>query len=255
MSLKLFDLSGRLALVTGSGQGIGLSLAEGLGRAGARIVLNGRDAAKLEAAATQLRGEGIETHIAAFDVTDNSAVKAGVDRIESEIGPLDILVNNAGIQRRAPLEDYPAETWAKIMRANVDSVFFVGQAVARHMIARRRGKIINIASLQAQAARYSIAPYTATKGAVLNLTKGMCTDWARHGLQINAIGPGYFETPLNQALVDDPKFTEWLKIRTPTGRWGKVEELQGACIFLASDAAGFVNGQIIYVDGGVLATL
>jgi len=255
MSLKLFDLTGRTALVTGSGQGIGLSLAEGLGRAGARIVLNGRDGAKLDAAAEGLRTEGIEVETAVFDVTDQAAVKAGIDRIEAEIGPIDVLVNNAGIQRRAPLEDYPADTWSQIMRANVDSVFFVGQAVARPMIARGRGKIINIASLQAQAARYSIAPYTATKGAVLNLTKGMCTDWARHGLQINAIGPGYFETPLNQALVDDPKFTEWLKTRTPTGRWGKVEELQGAAIFLASAASDFVNGQIIYVDGGVLATL
>jgi gluconate 5-dehydrogenase len=255
MSLKLFDLTGRTALVTGSGQGIGLALAEGLGRAGARVVLNGRDEAKLDAAAERLRGEGIAVETAVFDVTDHAAVRAGVDRIEAEIGAIDILVNNAGIQRRAPLEDYPAETWAEIMRANVDSVFFVGQAVARHMIGRRRGKIVNIASLQAQAARYSIAPYTATKGAVLNLTKGMCTDWARHGLQVNAIGPGYFETPLNQALVDDPKFTEWLTVRTPTGRWGKVEELQGACIFLASDASAFVNGQIVYVDGGVLATL
>jgi gluconate 5-dehydrogenase len=188
-------------------------------------------------------------------VTDIRAVQSGVATIEGEIGPIDILVNNAGIQRRAPLETYEAETWSEIMRANVDSVFFVGQAVARHMIPRGRGKIINIASLQAQAARYSIAPYTATKGAVLNLTKGMCTDWARHGLQINAIGPGYFETPLNQALVDDPKFTDWLKTRTPTGRWGRVEELQGAAIFLASAASDFVNGQIVYVDGGVLATL
>ncbi|WP_061933581.1 SDR family oxidoreductase [Aureimonas sp. AU22] len=255
MSLKLFDLSGRTALVTGSGQGIGLSLAEGLGRAGARVVLNGRDGAKLDAAAERLRAEGIAAEVAVFDVTDHAAVKAGVDRIEAGIGPIDILVNNAGIQRRAPLEDYPAETWSEIMRANVDSVFFVGQAVARHMIGRRRGKIVNIASLQAQAARYSIAPYTATKGAVLNLTKGMCTDWARHGLQVNAIGPGYFETPLNQALVDDPAFTQWLTQRTPTGRWGRVEELQGACIFLASDASNFVNGQIVYVDGGVLATL
>lgn len=255
MSLKLFDLSGKTALITGSSQGIGYSLAEGLGRAGARIILNGRRPDAVDAAAATLRDEGLTVETAIFDVTDISAVQAGVERIESEIGPIDILVNNAGIQRRAPLETYAAETWSEIMRANVDSVFFVGQAVARPMIARGRGKIINIASLQAQAARYSIAPYTATKGAVLNLTKGMCTDWARHGLQINAIGPGYFETPLNQALVDDPKFTEWLKARTPTGRWGRVEELQGAAIFLASAASDFVNGQIIYVDGGVLATL
>jgi gluconate 5-dehydrogenase len=255
MSLKLFDLSGRTALVTGSGQGIGFALAEGLGKAGAHVVLNGRDEAKLEAAAERLAADGIQTSIASFDVTEVDAVRAGVDGIEAAVGPIDILVNNAGIQRRAPLEDYPTETWHEIMRANVDSVFYVGQAVARHMIGRGRGKIINIASLQSAAARYSIAPYTATKGAVNNLTKGMCTDWARHGLQVNAIGPGYFETPLNQALMADADFDKWLKTRTPAGRWGKVEELQGAAIFLASDASAFVNGQILYVDGGVLATL
>ena len=255
MSVKLFDLTGRRALVTGSAQGIGFSIAEGLGRAGASVVLNGRDEGKLAAAAGRLAVEGVEARLAAFDVTDAAAVTAGVDRIEAEDGPIDILVNNAGIQRRAPLEDYPAETFAEIMRANVDSVFFVGQAVGRHMIRRGRGKIINIASLQSEAARYSIAPYTATKGAVKNLTKGMCADWARHGLQINAIGPGYFETPLNRALAEDPKFNEWLKARTPAGRWGRVEELQGAAIFLASAASDFVNGQIVYVDGGVLATL
>lgn len=251
----MFDLTGRTALITGSGQGIGYALAEGLGRAGARVVLNGRDAAKLEAAAARLQALGVDAAISAFDVTDPKAVALAVDAIEAGIGPIDVLVNNAGIQRRAPLEDYPVETWHEIMRANLDSVFFVGQAVARHMIGRRRGKIINIASLQSEAARYCIAPYTASKGAVKNLTRGMCTDWARHGLQINAIGPGYFETPLNQALIDDPAFDQWLKTRTPAGRWGKVEELQGAAIFLASDASSFVNGQILYVDGGVLATL
>ncbi|WP_197093236.1 SDR family oxidoreductase [Methylobacterium aquaticum] len=255
MSTALFDLSGRRALVTGSSQGIGLSLALGLGRAGAAIVLNGRDAGKLDGAVTALRNEGIAAEAAAFDVSDASAVKAGVDRIETEIGPIDILVNNAGIQRRAPLEDYSVETWHELMRVNLDSVFYVGQAVARHMIGRKRGKIINIASLQSEAARYSIAPYTASKGAVKNLTKGMCTDWARHGLQVNGIGPGYFATPLNQALIDNPDFDAWLKNRTPAGRWGRVEELQGAAIFLASAASDFVNGQILYVDGGVLATL
>ncbi|KMO12562.1 SDR family oxidoreductase [Methylobacterium indicum] len=255
MSTALFDLSGRRALVTGSSQGIGLSLALGLGRAGAAIVLNGRDAAKLDGAVTELRNEGITAEAAAFDVTDAGAVKAGIDRIEAEIGPLDILVNNAGIQRRAPLEEYSVETWHELMRTNLDSVFYVGQAVARHMIGRKRGKIINIASLQSEAARYSIAPYTASKGAVKNLTKGMCTDWARHGLQVNGIGPGYFATPLNQALIENPDFDAWLKNRTPAGRWGRVEELQGAAIFLASAASDFVNGQILYVDGGVLATL
>ena len=191
-----------------------------------------------------------------FDVSDAHAVRAGVASIEASIGPInDILVNNAGIQRRRPLEEFSVDDWREVMRINLDSVFFVGQAVALHMIPRGRGKIINIASLQSEAARYSIAPYTASKGAVKNLTKGMCTDWARHGLQINAIGPGYFATPLNQALIDNAEFDAWLKARTPAGRWGRVEELQGAAIFLASAASDFVNGQIIYVDGGVLATL
>jgi gluconate 5-dehydrogenase len=255
MSKELFDLTGRLALVTGSTQGIGFSLASGLGRAGARIVLNGRDEARLDAAVMGLRAEGIAAEGAPFDVSDQPRVAAAIDQIEDRIGPIDILINNAGIQRRAPLEDFPVETWHELMRINLDSVFYVGQAVARHMIRRGRGKIVNIASLQSEAARYSIAPYTASKGAVKNLTKGMCTDWARHGLQVNGIGPGYFETPLNKALVENPEFDAWLKARTPAGRWGKVEELQGAAIFLASSASDFVNGHILYVDGGVLATI
>ena len=255
MSLALFDLTGRRALITGSSQGIGYALALGLGRAGARLVLNGRDEAKLEAAQASLRGEGIEASFAAFDVIDHKAVVDAVERIEAEQGAIDILINKAGIQRRAPLEEYPVETWHELMRTNLDSVFYVGQAVARKMIPRGHGKIVNIASLQSEAARPGIAPYTAAKGAVKNLTKGMCTDWARYGLQINAIGPGYFATPLNQALIENPDFDAWLKTRTPAGRWGRVEELQGACIFLASNASDFVNGQILYVDGGVLATL
>ena len=251
MSARLFDLSGRRALITGSSQGIGLSLARGLAAAGASVVLNGRSQDKLDAAVATI--EGASGY--AFDIAEQAEVRDAVDRIEAEQGPIDVLVNNAGIQRREPLENFPLETWKELMRINLDGVFITGQAVAQKMIPRKSGKIINIASLQSEAARYSIAPYTASKGAVKNLTKGMCTDWARHGLQVNAIGPGYFETPLNQALIDNPEFDAWLKNRTPAGRWGKVEELQGACIFLASDASSFVNGQILYVDGGVLATL
>jgi gluconate 5-dehydrogenase len=254
MSLRLFDLSGRRALVTGSSQGIGRSLAQGLAAAGAAVVLNGRDEAKLECAVAELRAEGHEVSGQAFDVTDPEAVEAAIAAIEAG-GPLDILVNNAGIQRRMPLENFPIETWHELMRTNLDAVFYVGQAVARRMIPRKHGKIINIASLMSEASRYSIAPYTASKGAVKNLTKGMCTDWGRHNIQVNAIGPGYFETPLNQALMEDVKFNAWLEARTPAGRWGKLEELQGACIFLASSASDFVNGQILYVDGGVLATV
>lgn len=252
MSLALFDLKGRRALVTGSSQGIGLALARGLAAAGAEIVLNGRDSGKLaETVGTMPTG----TRMLAFDVTDHAAARAAIDRFEAETGPIDILVNNAGMQHRAPLEDFPADAFERLLQTNIASVFHVGQAVARHMIGRGRGKIINIASVQTALARPSIAPYTATKGAVGNLTKGMATDWAKHGLQCNAIAPGYFDTPLNAALVADPAFSAWLEKRTPAGRWGNVEELVGACIFLASDASTFVNGHILYVDGGITASL
>lgn len=247
----LFDLGGKRALVTGSSQGIGFALAQGLAAAGAEVVLNGRDAARVEAAAARIPG----ARVLCFDVTDHGAVRAAVDGFESAGNAIDILVNNAGIQHRAPLEEFPAEAFERLLQTNVASVFHVGQAVARHMIGRGRGKIINIASVQTALARPSIAPYTATKGAVGNLTKGMAADWARHGLNCNAIAPGYFDTPLNAALVADPAFSDWLCKRTPAGRWGRVEELQGACVFLASEAASFVNGQVIFVDGGITAVL
>ncbi|WP_275791307.1 SDR family oxidoreductase [Pararhizobium gei] len=252
MSLQLFDLKEKRALITGSSQGIGFALAQGLAAAGASIVLNGRDETKLKAAA-----EGFETEvdILAFDATDHQAARDAVDRFEAETGAIDILVNNAGMQYRSALEDFPADAFERLLRTNVSSVFNVGQAVARHMIARGKGKIINIASVQTALARPGIAPYTATKGAVGNLTKGMATDWAKHGLQCNAIAPGYFDTPLNAALVSDETFSAWLEKRTPAGRWGKVEELVGACIFLSSDASSFVNGHTLYVDGGITASL
>ncbi|EIM28111.1 SDR family oxidoreductase [Microvirga lotononidis] len=252
---NLFDLSGRIALVTGSSAGIGLALARGLGRAGAHVILNGRRSDRVTEAARSLRDEGSSVVGMPFDVTDSNAVKAAIDRIEAEIGPVDILVNNAGMQRRGPLEDYPEETWHELMATNVDSVFYVSQAVARRMIPRGRGKIINICSVQSELGRPSIAPYATTKGAVKMLTKGMAIDWGRHGIQVNGIGPGYFKTELNQALVDDKAFSDWLIGRTPSRRWGELEDLIGAAVFLASDASAFVNGQIIYVDGGVTASL
>jgi gluconate 5-dehydrogenase len=254
MTMKLFNLSGKRALITGSSQGIGFGLAQGLADAGAHIILNGRDAAKLSAAATQLRKGGFSVSEAAFDVTSEKEVSTAVDKIEAE-GPIDILFNNAGMQFRTPLEDYPPEKFRELLRVNVESVFLVAQAVARHMIKRQRGKIINICSVQSELGRPSIAPYTATKGAVKMLTKGMCADWAKHNIQINAIGPGYFKTPLNQALVDNPEFSSWLEKRTPAGRWGDVEELMGAAVFLASDASSFINGHILYVDGGITSVL
>ena len=255
MSLKLFDLTGKRALVTGSSQGIGLAIAEGFAAAGAEIILNGRDKEKLASAVSALKAKGHKVRGVDFDVTSQESVISGINKIESEIGAIDILVNNAGMQFRTPLEDFPAEKFRELMTVNVESVFLGAQAVARHMIKRGRGKIINVCSVQSELGRPSIAPYTATKGAVKMLTKGMCADWARHGIQINAIGPGYFKTPLNKALVDSPEFSSWLEKRTPAGRWGTVDELQGAAIFLASDASSFINGHILYVDGGITSVL
>jgi gluconate 5-dehydrogenase len=255
MTFPLFDLSGRRVLVTGSSQGIGLALARGLAEHGAKIVLNGRDAGKLTIASETLAGAGHSVSVAAFDVTDANSVLAGIDDIEAHTGPIDILINNAGMQFRTPLEDFPTQKWEQLLATNISSVFYVGQAVARHMIPRGRGKIINIASVQSEMARPGIAPYTATKGAVRNLTRGMCADWARHGLQINAIAPGYFKTPLNQALVNNPEFSGWLEKRTPAGRWGDVSELVGAAVFLSADASSFVNGHTLYVDGGITTCL
>ena len=251
MSVELFDLSGKRALVTGSSQGIGFSLASGLQAAGAQIVLNGRDTGKLEKAAQELG----TSDTLAFDATDHNAVKAAIDGFEADHGAIDILINNAGMQHRTPLEDFPADAFERLLQTNVASVFHVGQACARHMIKRGAGKIINIASVQTALARPGIAPYTATKGAVANLTKGMATDWARLGLQCNAIAPGYFDTPLNAALVADEEFSAWLEKRTPAGRWGNVDELIGAAIYLSSDASSFVNGHTLFVDGGITASL
>lgn len=252
---NLFDLTGKIALVTGSSQGIGYALAEGLASHGARIVLNGRSPDKLAAAAAALKAEGHDAHAAPFDVTDPDAVQAAIAKIEADIGPIDILINNAGMQHRAPLEDFPHDQWDALMKTNVTSVFYVAQAVARFMLGRGHGKIVNIASATSELARFSVAPYTAAKGAVRNLTRGMATDWAKKGLQVNAIAPGYFRTPLNKALIEDEKFTAWLEARTPAGRWGDLDELKGAAIFLASDAASFVNGHTLYVDGGLTISL
>ena len=250
MALKVFDLSGKRALITGSSQGLGYGIATALAEAGAEVIVNGRDLVKLSEAAAELRKAGHKIHEAAFDVTSREAVTAAVDAIEAR-GPIDILFNNAGMQFRSFLEDYPHEKFQELFRVNVESVFLVGQAVAKHMIKRGRGKIINITSVQSELGRPSIAPYTATKGAVKMLTKGMCADWAKHGIQVNAIGPGYFKTPLNQALVNNPEFSSWLENRTPAGRWGDPHELGGAAVFLASDASSFINGHILYVDGGI----
>jgi gluconate 5-dehydrogenase len=253
MLTDMFDLTGRIALITGSSQGIGLALAKGLAEAGATVILNGRDKAKLDGAARTLIEQGLAIETAAFDVTDKAAIEETVAAVEARHGGIDILVNNAGIQRRAPFVDFSAEVFREVQITNVDGVFFTAQAVARGMIARKAGKIINICSVMSELGRANIVPYTAAKGAVKMMTKAMCAELARHNIQVNGIGPGYIETELNAALLADQKFSAWVEGRTPAGRWGKVEELAGAAVFLASDASNFVNGHIIYVDGGLTA--
>jgi gluconate 5-dehydrogenase len=255
MSTALFDLTGRTALVTGATSGLGHAIARGLAEAGATVVVNGRDAGRISAAVEAFRAEGLRAHGSRFDVTAEDEIAPEIARIEDEIGPIDILVNNAGIQRRAPILEMDLATFEEVVRTNLTGVFLVGQAVARGMVRRRRGKIVNIASLTSEVARKTIAPYTAAKGAVKQLTKSMCVEWAPHNIQVNAIGPGYFETPLNEALMNDDAFDTWVKGRTPAGRWGVPKELVGAAVFLSSAASDFVNGQVVYVDGGLLAAI
>ena len=253
--LQSFNLTGRRALITGSSAGIGFALARGLAQAGATVILNGRRAGKLQQCAQTLRNEGLLVETEAFDVTSAEATRTGVAAVEKNFGSIDILVNNAGMQRRAPLDQFSEADWTELMRTNLDSVFHVSKAVAQYMIPRGRGKIINICSVQSELGRPGIAPYTASKGAVKMLTKGMAIDWGPHGLQVNGLGPGYFKTELTQALVDNAEFTKWLINRTPSRRWGDVEDLVGGAVFLASEASNFVNGHILYIDGGVTATL
>jgi gluconate 5-dehydrogenase len=249
----VFDIRGRRALVTGSSRGIGLALATGLVEAGCSVALHGRDEKALEAAAAALAPATL--HRVAFDVTDPEAVDAGVAAVEEALGPLDILVNNAGVQHRAPLLEFPDDAWHRVLDTNLTSAFLVGRAVARGMVARGRGKIINVCSLQAGLARPGIAPYAASKGGLKMLTQGMCADWGPAGVQVNAIGPGYFETELTSELVADEEFDAWVRRRTPAARWGRPEELVGALLFLASPASDFVNGQLLYVDGGMSAVV
>jgi len=256
MSHPLFDITGRVALVTGSSRGIGKALAKGLLEADCTVVLNGRDAEALEAARAELAAAfGDRVRTAAFDVTDSAQVTAGIARVEEEAGPIDILVNNTGVQHRAPLLEFTDDDWRRLVDTNLTSAFFVGREVARRMAPRGHGKIVNICSLQSEAVRPGIAPYSATKGGLKMLTKGMCADLGPLGIQVNGIGPGYFDTELTSALVADEEFSAWVRKRTPAGRWGQVEDLVGALIYLASPASDFVNGQLLYVDGGMLSVL
>jgi gluconate 5-dehydrogenase len=252
---SLFDLNGRTALITGSNQGLGFALARGLGQAGAALVLNGRDRKKLSAAAEKLKSEGLEVTTAAFDVTKSRAIEQALTRIEKDFAPIDILVNNAGIHRRAPLANMTEEQWRDVIETDLTSAFLVARQVGPRMIARRAGKIINVCSLMSEVTRPSIANYAAAKGGLKMFTRALAVEWGRHNIQSNGIGPGYFATELTKPLMKDARFNRWICDRTPAGRWGKPEELGGAAVFLASQASDFVNGQIIYVDGGLLTSL
>lgn len=254
-STSLFDLRGRTALVTGASQGLGLVLARGLGQAGCRIILNGRDPRKLDKAAEDLRTLGVDSLTASFDVTQGAEISAALAQISHEAPVIDILVNNAGIQRRAPLAEMDESTFRQVIDTNLTSAFLVSRAVVPGMIARKQGKIINICSLMSELGRSGTGNYAAAKGGLRMLTRAMATEWARHNIQVNGIGPGYFLTEMTRTLADDPTFDAWIKQRTPAGRWGHPDELMGATVFLASEAASFVNGQILYVDGGLLAAI
>lgn len=254
--MDLFDLSGKLALVTGSSRGLGLSLATALATAGARVVLHGRDEAALAAAAEQVSDAGgVRPAVVRFDVTDAAAVEAGVAALVAEHGVPDILVNNAGVQRRAPFTEFAVDDWDAIIASNLSGVFYVSRFVTPAMAERGSGKVINIGSVQSRLARQTIAPYSASKGGVVMLTQGMAADLARFNIQVNALSPGYFATEMNRALVEDVAFNAWVTARTPAQRWGRFEELWGTLIYLASDASTFVSGQNIFVDGGMTAVV
>jgi gluconate 5-dehydrogenase len=255
MTQQLFDLTGKTALVTGSSRGLGRAMAQGLAAAGAALVLNGSDAGRLATAAAEMRAAGYTVHEACFDVTDEAAVMAAFARLDADGIAVYILVNNAGIQLRKPLVELTTAEWQRVIDTNLTSAFVMGREAAKRMIPRGRGKVINIGSLTSELARATVAPYTVAKGGIKMLTRSMAAEWAEHGIQANAIGPGYMLTDMNQALIENPTFDAWVKGRTPARRWGKPEELVGAAVFLASAASDYVNGQIIYVDGGMLAVL
>jgi len=253
---QLFDLTHKTALITGSSAGLGLAIARGLAEAGAAIVVNGRNAAKVEAAAKTLTDAGRKASTSVFDVADDAAVCAAFERFDAEGVEIDILFNNAGVQLRKPMVDLTTPEWRSVIEANLTSAFQVGREAAKRMIARGRGgKVINIGSLTSEVARATVAPYTAAKGGIKMLTRSMAAEWAIHNIQANAIGPGYIITEMNKALVEDAKFDAWVRGRTPSGRWGTPDDLIGAAVFLASNASAYVNGQMLFVDGGMLAVL
>lgn len=253
---SLFDLSGRTALVTGSARGLGFSYAEGLAKAGAAVVLNDLREDVLNESVKKLQDQGFQARGVVFDVSDEKAVNDAFAKLDADNVNVDILINNAGIQFRKPMVDLDLADWQRVIDINLTSAFIVSKAAAKRMIARGKGgKIINIGSLTSQAARATVAPYTAAKGGIKMLTKAMSAEWAQYNIQSNAIGPGYILTDMNTALIENVEFDTWVKNSNPTQRWGHPDELIGTAVFLSSDASNYVNGQIIYVDGGWLAVL
>ena len=251
----LFNIEGKRILITGSTSGIGNVLAEGLAKAGAFVILNGRTQKNVDQAVASFLERGFKTLGVAFDITNASEVELRIAELEKDSGPIDVLVNNAGIQHREPLEQFKLGDWNKVINTNLTGAFIVSQQVIKGMITRRCGKIINICSLQSELARPSITPYATAKGGLKMLTRGMATEWAKHNIQVNAIGPGYFKTEMTKALWENQEFDTWLCNRTPAHRWGNPEELIGTLIYLSSAASSFLNGQIIYVDGGITACI
>jgi len=250
-----FDLTGKIALITGSSQGIGFGIARGLGHAGATIILNGRNEEKMNRGISTLSSEGLKVYGYSFDVSDSDQIEQNISAIEREVGSIDILVNNAGIQRRGPLETIEESVWREVIETNLTAVFLLSKRVVKGMIDRRSGKIINLCSLMSEITRPTVAPYTASKGGVKMLTKAMAIEWAKYNIQVNGIGPGFIVTELNRALLDDPKFDAMVRSRTPAGRWGEPSDLAGVAVFLASRASDYVTGQVIYVEGGLLSAL
>lgn len=257
MSTALFDLTGKVALVTGSTHGLGMAMAMGLGEAGATLIVNGFSSdAKIAAAVDQYRAKGITAHGYRFDVTNECSVNTAVAKIESEVGPIDILVNNAGIIKRVPLLDMAVADFEEVVRTDLTAVFIVTKPVVQSMIRRGGGKVINICSMMSELGRNSVGAYAAAKGGLKMLTRNMATEWAKDNVQVNGIGPGYFATSQTEAIrVDGHPFNDFIIQRTPAGRWGDPDDLQGTAVFLSSKASDFVTGQVVYVDGGILATI